>query len=123
MAFPPLRNPDHFVLAVAIDFASNSQWECPSSLDSLTIFVLIGAVIMIIWEMYHGRMFLDSVLLLLLVSFASWFRFELMYISLVESISSSLIYLHGFQLLVQLPWFIEIIFFICTNRLNLQNLK
>ena len=123
MAFPPLRNPDHFVVAVAIDFASNSQWECPSSLDSLTIFVLIGAVIMIIWEMYHGRMFLDSVLLLLLVSFASWFRFELMYISLIESISSSLIYLHGFQLLVQLPWFIEIIFFICTNRLNLQNLK
>ena len=123
MAFPPLRNPDHFVVAVAIDFASNSQWECPSSLDSLIIFVLIGAVIMIIWEMYHGRMFLDSVLLLLLVSFASWFRFELMYISLIESISSSLIYLHGFQLLVQLPWFIEIIFFICTNRLNLQNLK
>ena len=123
MAFPPLRNPHHFVVAVAIDFASNSQWECPSSLDSLIIFVLIGAVIMIIWEMYHGRMFLDSVLLLLLVSFASWFRFELMYISLIESISSSLIYLHGFQLLVQLPWFIEIIFFICTNRLNLQNLK
>ena len=123
MAFPPLRNPDHFVVAVSIDFASNSQWECPSSLDSLTIFVLIGAVIMIIWEMYHGRMFLDSVLLLLLVSFASWFRFELMYISLIESISSSLIYLHGSQLLVQLPCFIEIIFFICTNRLNLQNLK
>ena len=31
------------------------------------------------------------------------FRLELMYISLIQSIRSSLTYLHGFQLLVLLP--------------------
>ena len=34
--------------------------------------------------------------------FVSGFRLELMYISLIESIRSSLTYLHGFQLLVLL---------------------
>ena len=36
---------------------------------------------------------------------------------------SSLTPFCGFQLLVLLPWFIEIIVFICTNRINLLNLK
>ena len=85
MAFPPLGNSDHVVVPVSIDFPSNSQWGCPSSLASLTIFVLIGAVFMIIWEMFHGRISLDLVLLLLLVNFASGFRLELMHISLTES--------------------------------------
>ena len=31
--------------------------------------------------------------------------------------------LHGFQQLVLLPQFIEITFFICTNRINLLNLR
>ena len=115
MAFRPLGNSDHVVVAVSIDFPTNSQWGCPSSSDSLTIFVLIGAVFMIIWEMFHGRMSLDSVLLLLLVSFLSGFRLELMHICPIH--------LHGFQLLMQLPQFIEITFFVCTNKLNLQNLK
>ena len=39
------------------------------------------------------------------------------------SIKSSLTHFHEFQLLVLLPWFIEITFFICTNRINLLNLK
>ena len=73
--------------------------------------------------MLHGRMSLDSVLLLLLVNFVSGFRLELMHISLIESIRSSLIHLHDCQLLVLLSQFKEITFFICTNRLNLQNLK
>ena len=62
---------------------------------------------------------LNLVLLLLLVKFVSGFRLELMYISLIESIRSSLTHLHGFQLLVLLPWFIEITLFICTKRINL----
>ena len=41
-----------------------------------------------------------------------------MYIFLIVSISSILIHLHGFQLFVLLPEFIEI-----TNRINLQNTK
>ena len=58
--------------------------------------------------MFHGRISLNSVLLLLLVYFVSGFRLELMYIFLIVSIRSSLIHLHGFQLLVQLPYFVEI---------------
>ena len=29
MAFPPLRNSDHFVVSVSIIFPSNSQWDVP----------------------------------------------------------------------------------------------
>ena len=43
---------------------------------------------------------LNSVLLKLLVNFVNWLRLELMYISLIISIGSSLTLLHGFQLLV-----------------------
>ena len=66
----------------------------------MTILMLIGTVSMIIWEVFHGRISLNSVFLLLLVNFVSGFRLELMYISLLVSISSSLTHLHGFQLLV-----------------------
>ena len=69
----------------------------------MTILVLIGTVFVIIWEMFHGTISLNLVLLLLLVNFVSGFRFELMYISLIINIRSSLTYLHGFQLLVLLP--------------------
>ena len=27
MAFPPLRNSDHIVVSVSVDFPSNSQWD------------------------------------------------------------------------------------------------
>ena len=37
------------------------------------------------------------------LNFVNGFRLELMYISLIENIRSSLIHLHGFQLLVLLP--------------------
>ena len=69
--------------------------------------------------MFHVRISLNSVLLLLLVNFVSGFRLELMYISLIIIIRSSLMHVHGFQLLVLLLQFIEVIFFICTNRINL----
>ena len=68
--------------------------ECPiSSHRLMTILVLNGT--MIIWEMFHGRISLNLVLLLLLVNFVSRFKLELMYISLIENISSSLTHLHG----------------------------
>ena len=35
--------------------------------------------------------------------FCEWVQLELMYVSLIESVRSSLTYLHGFQLLVLLP--------------------
>ena len=73
--------------------------------------------------MFHGRISLNSMLLLLLVNFVSWFRLELRYIFLIENIKSSLTHLHGFQLLVLLPQFIEMTFFICTKRINLLHVK
>ena len=48
----------------------------------MTILVLTGLIFVIIWEMFHGRIYLTSVLLLLLL--VSGFRLELMYISLIE---------------------------------------
>ena len=76
----------------------------------MTIPVLIGMALLVISEMFHRSISLNSVLLLLLVNFVSGFRSELMYISLIESIRSSLTHLHGFQLLLLLPQFVEITF-------------
>ena len=67
----------------------------------------------------HGRISLRSVLLLLLVNFMSGFRLELIYISLIENIRSSLTHLHVLQLPVLLLYVIKITFFVCTKRINL----
>ena len=88
----------------------------------MTILVLIGMVFVIIWEIFHGRISLNSVLLLLLVNFASGSRLELLYISLIEGIGPSFTHLHGFQQLVLQPYFIEITFF-CKKRINLLKAK
>ena len=73
--------------------------------------------------MLRGKISLSLVLLLLLVTFVSGFSLELMYISLIISFRLSLTHLLGFQLLLLLSQFIEMTFFICTNRINLLNLK
>ena len=103
VAFPPLENSDHVVVSVSIDFPSNAQRDPPfhciaydyshANWDGLRDHLRD-----VPWSIS-----LSSVLLLLLVNFVSGFRLELMYISLIENISSSLIYLHGFQLLLLLP--------------------
>ena len=51
---------------------------------------------MIISGIFHGRISLNSVLPLMLKSFVSGFRLEMMYISLIENIRSSLTHLRGF---------------------------
>ena len=101
MAFHPLGNSDHVVVSVSIAFLINSKQHAP----------------------FH-RVAYDC-------SRADWdglcnhlrdvpckdifrFRLELMYMSLIVSIRSNLTHLHGF---------IEITFFICTNRINLLNLQ
>ena len=61
----------------------------------LTILMLIWMALGIISEMFHGRIYLNLVLLLLLVNFVSGFRLEMMYISLIKNIRSSLIHLHS----------------------------
>ena len=90
----------------------------------MTIFLLIGTVFVIISEIFHGRISLNSVLLLLLRDFVSGLRLEFMYISLTVSFRSNLSHLHDFQQLALLPQLIDIIFFfVCTSRINLLNLK
>ena len=91
----------------------------------MTIFVLIGSVLKVIWEMFYGSIFINSMLLLLLlVTFVKGFRLELMYITLTVKIRPILNYLtRGFELLVLLSYFVEITFFVCTSQINLLNLK
>ena len=93
MAFPPLGNYNHFVVSVSIYFPLNSEWDAQfyriaydyshADWDGLRDHL----------RELHGRVSLGSVLLLLLVNFVSGFRLELMYISLIENIRSSLIHL------------------------------
>ena len=61
----------------------------------MTILVLIGMVLVIIGKMFHGRISLNLVFLVLLLRFVSGFRLELIYIYLKKNIRSSLIHLHG----------------------------
>ena len=61
----------------------------------MAIPVLIGMVFVINWEMFHGRISLNSALLLLQVNFLSGFRLELMYISLILRIRTSITHLYG----------------------------
>ena len=103
MAFPPFGNSDHVVILVSIDFPLNSQQDVPFHLIAYDYSFadwdgLCDHLRDVQWEDI-----LDLLLLLLLVSFVSGFRLELMYVSLIEIIRSSLIHLHGFQLLVLLP--------------------
>ena len=93
MAFPPFGNSDYVVVSVSINFPSNSQQDVP--------FHRIGHDYSPAdWD---GLLDKSSWTVLLLVNFVSELRLELMYISLIENITSSLTHLHGFQLLVLLP--------------------
>ena len=103
MAFHRLGNFDHVVVSVSIDFPSYSQQDASFYSIAYDYSCADWAVFRIIWEMFHGWISLNSVLLLLLVNSVSGLRLELMYISLIKSIRSSLTHLHGFQLLVLLP--------------------
>ena len=103
VAFPPLRNSDHVVVSVSIVSPSNSKQD--ASFHCITCDYscadwdgLCDHLRDVPWE----DIFKLSALLML-VNFVSGFRLELMYISLIENITSSLIHLHGFQLLVLLP--------------------
>ena len=116
MGFPPLGNSDHVVVSVCIDFSSNSQcdalfhriaYNCScANWDGLGDHLRD-----IPWE----DIFKLSVLLLLLGNFVSGLGLELMYISLIENINSSLIHRHGFQLLLLLPS-LSVFFFNCIFK-------
>ena len=102
MAFP-LGNSDHVVVTVSNDFSSNSKGNTSfhridndyshADWDVLSDQLRDGSI---------GGYLLNSVLLSLQVNFASGFRLELMYISLIVNIRLNPTYLRGFQLLVLL---------------------
>ena len=92
MAFPPMGNSDHVVVSVSIDFPSNSQRNAPfhriaydySRAD---------------WDGLGDHLRdlpWDDIFKLGASNFVSGFGLELMYISLIENIRSSLNHLHGF---------------------------
>ena len=109
MAFAPLRNSDHVVVSVSIDFLvdflSNSQLNVPFHCLAYDYFPadwdgLCDNSRDVPW----GRISLKTVLLLLLVNFVGGFRLKLMYISLTVSITLSHTHLHGFQQLLLQPY-------------------
>ena len=101
IAFPPPGNSDH-VVSVSIDFPSNLYWDAPFHCIAYEYSCAD-------WDSLcnHLRSFerisLNSVLRLLLGNFVSGFRLELMYISIIVIIRSSLFHRHGFQLLLLQP--------------------
>ena len=58
-----------------------------------------------------------------LLIFLTWFRLELMDISLIVNIRSNLTHLHCLQLLLLLPYLIEITFFVFTSMINLLKFR
>ena len=122
-ACPPLGNSGYVVVSVYIDFQSNSKGD---TLSHCIAYDYSCAD----WDGLHndltdvpGEDILGLLLLILLVNSVSGFRLELIYITLILSMWSSLTHLCGFQLFVLLPWFIKITVLICTNRINILNLK
>ena len=103
MAFPPLGNCDHVVVSVSIDFPSNSQQDAPFHRIAYDYSLanwdgLCDHLRNVPWD--------DNFKLSVSAAtseFCEWFRLELMYVSLIVSTRSSLIHLHNFELLVQLP--------------------
>ena len=81
-----LGNSDHVNVSVSIYFPSNSQQDVLFHHIAFTILILNGTVFLIIWEMFHERMSLKSLLLLLVLYYVSRFRLELS-LSLIVSLS------------------------------------
>ena len=91
--------------------------------EHITILVPTGMVFVIILGMFHGKIYLNLMLLLLVLNFLRWSRLELMCISFIVNVSSILTNFFSFLLLVLLLWLIEFTLFLCTNRINLLNIN
>ena len=77
---------------------------CPVLSHSLLLFSCLLA-----WFLWSFSAYWHGLCDFLLENFVTGFRLELMYILPIENIRLSLTHLHGFELLVLLPYFIEII--------------
>ena len=103
MTFSPLGNSDHVVVSVSFDFLLNSKWD--ARFHHIAYDYSCAD-----WDGLHDHLknllwedIFKLSLLLVPVNFLSWFRLELMYISVIKNIRSNLTHLHGFQQLVLLP--------------------
>ena len=102
--FPPLGNSDHVVVSVFIDFPTNSQWDAPFHRIAYDYSCAD-------WDGLRDHLrdvpWKDNFKLSASAAaseFCEWVQVGIdVYISLIENIMSSLIHLHGFQLLVLLP--------------------
>ena len=100
VAFPPLGNSDHVVVAVSVDFPTTSKQDTsfhriaydyfPADWDGLRDHLR---------DVPWGDIFKPSASAAA-NEFCEWFRLDLMYISLTVSIKSNPTHLHGFQHLV-----------------------
>ena len=122
MAFLTLGNSDHVAISVSIDFPINSKRNAPfhriaydysrAEWDGLCD---------------HLRDVPWKVIFKLSASAAGselceWVQVGIE-VYILHGITLSVTHLHCFHQLVLLPYFIEIISFVCTNRINLLNLK
>ena len=97
VAFPPLANSNHVIVSVYIDFPSILKEDPPEkrthffTAQLLVILVVIWVVFVVIYKIFHWKISLNLVLLLLMLNFLNGFRLELMYVSHITNIRSSLI--------------------------------
>ena len=96
-----------FFGSVFIGFPSDSKGMLLFIVQMVIILMLIETIFVIIKEMFHWRMSVKLIpllllLLLLLVNFLSGSRLELIHISLIINNRPRISHLYGFQLLVLL---------------------
>ena len=123
ISFPPSENSDH-VVSVSIDFPVKSKQDTLSHRIAYDCYRAD-------WDGLrdHLRNIPSEDTFKLSAStaasdFCEWVQVEVdVCIPLIVSIRSNLTHFHGFQELALLSYLIEIIFFVCTNRINLLNLK
>ena len=119
-AFPPLGNSDHVVVTVSLDFPSNSEQDA-------LFHCIADDCSCADWDglCYNLKDVPRETIFKLSASaaankFYEWVQVENdVYIlhRKYQSVRSSLTYLHCLQLLVLLPWFTEMTFFVCTNKI------
>ena len=103
MAFLPLENSDHVFVSVSIDFPINSK-------QNASFHCIAYDYSHVDWDGLHDHFRCvpwEDIFKLsasaVASEFCEWDQVELMYISLIVSIRSSVTHLHGFQQLVLLP--------------------
>ena len=99
MPFPPFGNSDHVVVSVSIDFPSYSQWDASFHCIGYDYSGANWDGLCDHWRDVPREDIFKLSASVVLLGFAGGFRLELMYISLIESIRSSLSHLNDLEVL------------------------